>query len=75
MYCKKSVNAVESQYKGQKICPKCGETLDENLNFCWNCGCIFENALHKCAECCAVLPDNTAICPICGTPVEFVESY
>lgn len=61
-------------------CPKCGEQLNDDANFCQKCGqtvsititktaerkIVYEGEVHKCPSCGTDLPSFTAICPGCG---------
>jgi len=52
-----------------KKCPKCGHTLDEDANFCSNCGYALKGP-DKCPHCGADLPPGAKFCTKCGEKVE-----
>lgn len=49
-----------------KICPKCGNELNDEIQFCGKCGHDF-NAKNLCVNCGAELSANDQFCQNCGT--------
>lgn len=52
-------------------CKKCGSILDDDAQFCCQCGTeVTALCCHSCGQ---VIPDDSSFCPICGTAVASVE--
>lgn len=59
------------------FCKKCGNRLEQDADFCNNCGLsvtnksnerkmVFEGKIHKCPNCGEVVKSFVGICPACG---------
>lgn len=52
-------------------CPDCGRQISDKARYCVHCGIRFKAEEKRlCAECGAVLEDGSAVCSICGCPIE-----
>lgn len=67
------------------FCKKCGKELEENSNFCNNCGTavkgdnierktIYDGNIHKCPNCGEILDSFIANCPTCGYELRETKS-
>lgn len=59
---KKRVKSIREGFDEQK-CPKCGDIVDANENFCNNCG---ETIYNKCSNCGTIYKENDKFCRGCG---------
>ena len=56
-------------------CPSCGGQISDKARKCVHCGIRFKAEEKRiCEECGAALEDGSAICSVCGCPIEVYRS-